>query len=65
VPVEELFLAKFAKIKLRQECLISDLLKSEGIFYPQYFSFLDEKRVFQQAQAIAQVCAFCSPNSGF
>jgi hypothetical protein len=39
VAVEKLFLAKFAKVKLRQR-LIGDLLGSQDIFYPSNFDHL-------------------------
>jgi hypothetical protein len=46
VAVEKLFLAKFAKIKLREDALISDLLGFRGILYPQNFGRLRPNGTF-------------------
>ena len=46
VAVEKLLLAKFAKIKLRQDALFLD------IFYPPIFHCFEENGGFRQPQAI-------------
>jgi hypothetical protein len=62
VGVEKLFTAKFAKIKSRQDVLQT----TSSIFWtfhiPQILAVREETGLFQQAQALAQVCAVCSPH---
>jgi hypothetical protein len=53
VAVEKLLLAKFAKIKSRQDALQTTFSIFLDIFYPPNFGCFGENGVFQQPQAIA------------
>ena len=50
--VEKLVAPKFAKTKSRQDALQTMFSVFLGIFYPTNLAVWDEKRLFQQPQAI-------------
>ena len=52
VAVEKLFFAKIAKTKIASECVISDLLESQDIFYPRNFGHLGRKESFSTATGV-------------
>jgi hypothetical protein len=59
VAVEKLFLGKFAKIKLRQDALLNDLLGSQDIFYPPKFARLGWNASFSTATGDSTSLRFC------
>jgi hypothetical protein len=58
VAVEKLVAPKFAKIKSRQDALQTTFSVFLDIFYPPNLAVQDEKRVFQQPQAITRFEGF-------
>jgi hypothetical protein len=64
VGVEKLLHPKFAKIKMRQDALRTTYLIFWTFCIPRILTVWEETGVFQQLQAISQVCAFPSPFSG-
>lgn len=57
------FLAKFVKIKLRQDALEAMFSNFKHFLSSKFWPFGPEG-VFQQTQAIPQICAFPSPFPG-
>jgi hypothetical protein len=62
LPVEKTLSCKIRQNEIASGCVISDLLGSQDIFYPQILTAWDEKRTFQQPQAIAQSLRFLFAN---
>jgi hypothetical protein len=67
VGVEKLFLAKFAKVKSRQEALQATFSVFLDIFYPPNFGYFEENGLFQQLRDFSSTTGFprapsaCSP----
>jgi hypothetical protein len=57
VAVEKLFLAKFAKIKLRQDALWAIFSDRETFCIPQISTVFDQKGVFQQPRLFSTTTA--------
>jgi len=62
--MEKLLSLEIHENEIASGCVISNLLEFQDIFYPRNFGHLSEKGVFQQTQAMSQLCAFSTPFLG-